>query len=231
MSADRVRNWTEISNKTREGKKIGLDKHYHRHEIKPCKMISFIAPTGGGKSSALVEFLARKNNAFHEIIIFTGSTTDEDLYHFLQDKIDGIQLLDDVDELPELTDYNDCDKDVEKLIVFDDIINLKSKDKLKIQKWFNSARKYGFTCICMAQNYTDLPIQIRRNSHYIFLFRLKDLGQVNQILKQTNNDNLDLGLLREMYREATEDIGQFLKIDTTEGEPRKKYRKNFIGYF
>ena len=37
---------------------------------------------------------------------------------------------------------NSQDKNEEKLIIFDDIINLSKKELLKIQKWFNSARKY-----------------------------------------------------------------------------------------
>ena len=37
---------------------------------------------------------------------------------------------------------NGQDKNEEKLIIFDDIINLSKKELLKIQKWFNSARKY-----------------------------------------------------------------------------------------
>ena len=35
---------------------------------------------------------------------------------------------------------NGQDKNEEKLIIFDDIINLSKKELLKIQKWFNSAR-------------------------------------------------------------------------------------------
>ena len=224
---DKIRNWGELAKKT-EGTGIKPDKNYNKHLIKPCKMISIIGPTGSGKSNALLEFLSRKNNAFHEIILFTGSTTDEDLYNLLENCIDGIQMLDDINELPELTEYNDCDKTQEKLIIFDDIINLSNKEKIKLQKWFNSARKYGFTCIAMCQNWTDMPIQMRRNTHYIWLFKLKDLNQVKQILKNTNNDNIDMNILLQMYKEFTDNIGQFLNIDMTETNANKRYKGNFL---
>ena len=81
---------------------------------------------------------------------------------------------------------NGQDKNEEKLIIFDDIINLSKKELLKIQKWFNSARKYGFTCISMAQNWAQLPIQIRRNTMIYFLFRMNDNNTINNILKTHN---------------------------------------------
>ena len=81
---------------------------------------------------------------------------------------------------------NGQDKNEEKLIIFDDIINLSKKELLKIQKWFNSARKYGFMCISMAQNYQQLPIQIRRNTMIYFLFRMNDNNTINNILKTHN---------------------------------------------
>ena len=46
----------------------------------------------------------------------------------------------------------------------------------KIQKWYNSARKYGYTCIALVQNYADLPIQMRRNTNYYMIFRLNDMN-------------------------------------------------------
>lgn len=228
---DIVKDWTKIIKKKESNTGIKPDKNFKQHFVKPCKMIACVGSTGSGKSNSLLEFLHRKNNAFHEIILFTGSTSDEDLYNLLNDAMDGeINMIEDIDELPDLTDYNDCDKGVEKLIIFDDIINLKKKELEKIKKWFNSARKYGFTCLCMAQNWTDLPTQIRRNCHYIWLFKLKDQNQVCQILKTSNHDNLNLEVLKDMYKVATRDIGQFLNIDMTENDPRNKYRKNFIEF-
>lgn len=228
--SDTIKDWSKVVKKV-EGEGIKNDKNYSKHMIKPCKMIASIGPTGSGKSNALLEFLSRKNNSFCEVILFSGSTTDEDLYNVLEKSMDGIQLIDEIDELPNLTDYNNEDKKSEKLIIFDDIINLEKKELKKICKWFNSARKYGFTCIAMCQNWTDMPIQMRRNSHYIFLYRLKDLNQVKQILKGSNHDGIPLEVLMRLYNEASQNVGQFFKIDMTETDPNLKYRKNFIGGF
>ncbi len=117
-------------------------------------------------------------------------------------------------------------KKSEKLIIFDDIINLPKKQLTKIQKWFNSARKYGYTCIATAQNYTDLPIQIRRNTHIFFLFRLNDINTINQILKNHNNNGDYKELVKQAYFLATSKPHNFFFLDTTSNDD-KRYRHNF----
>jgi len=222
---DQIQDWYKVANKKGEGNKIKNDKNFRNHLIKPCSMISIIGQTGVGKSTALVEFLARKNEAFHRIIIFSGSTTDEPLYNMLEKHIEGVEMIDNADDLPELTDMNEEEKKTEKLIVFDDCINLPPKQKLKMQKWFNSARKYGFTCIAIAQNYTDLPIQMRRNTQYFMLFRLNDVNTINQILKNHSNGD-DKEEIKKAYYISTQAPKNFFTIDLTPLSPAK-YRHNF----
>ena len=213
---DKIKNWYEVANKSGQGITRKLDKNYSKHLIKPCMMISVIGATGSGKSTALIEFLERKNESFYEITIFSGSTADEPLYNLLQEHIEGINVIDNADELPDLTDMNDTDKKQEKLMVFDDIINLPKKQLVKIQKWFNSARKYGYTCMALAQNFTDLPLQMRRNSMIFILFRLNDTNTINHILKSHNHTGLDNAIIKQMYLYSTKKKGDFFKIDFTD---------------
>jgi len=224
---DKVKNWYEICDKTGNGITRKYDKNFNKHLIKPCQMISIIGQTGSGKSQAILEFLSRKNDAFYKIILFSGSTVDEPLYNLLREHIDGIEMIDDAEELPDLTEMNDDEKEKEKLIIFDDIINLNKKQLVKIQKWFNSARKYGYTCIATAQNYTDLPIQIRRNTMIFIIFRLNDINTINQILKNHNNNGDDKNLVRNAYFKATEKPHNFFLLDTTSYDD-KRYRHNFV---
>ena len=180
----------------------------------------------GRAKIALLEFIHRKNDAFHRIIIFSGATTDEPLLNLLEKHIDGIELIDNADELPELTDMNDEDKKLEKLIVFDDIINLPKKQLVKIQKWFNSSRKFGFTNIAMCQNYTDAPIQMRRNTMYFVLFRLNDMNTIHQILKNHNNNGDDKDDVKQAYFESTSKPKNFFTLDLTPNS-QYRYRHNF----
>jgi hypothetical protein len=130
--SDKVKNWYESLSKDlkRESK---LDKNYKKHLIQPNSMICCIGGTGSGKTNALCDWLSRKNESFYDIIIFTGSTSDEPLYSMLKQKMPDIQLFNDIAELPELKEFDNEDKGQEKLLVLDDFINLPSKDQKKIK--------------------------------------------------------------------------------------------------
>ena len=146
------------------------DKEFSTHQIEPCSMILALGPTGSGKSLGLLNFLKRKNNAFCRIIIFSGSSTDEPAYNMLREKIDGIEFYEDINELPALND--DEDTEHEKLIVFDDFINLKKKDFQKIKDYLISGRKKKYTIYLNAQNYTDVPQNY--HSEHTLLFYIQD---------------------------------------------------------
>jgi hypothetical protein len=139
-----------------------------------------------------------------------------------------IEIMDDVNELPNLTDFNDEDKTTEKLIVFDDFMNLDKKSLKVIQKFFCSARKYGFTCIALVQNYFDTPIQIRRNIQYYWMFRLNDTNAINNILK-SNQQNYNIDEIKKAYYKATELPKHFFMIDYT-SDDEKHFRHNFTDF-
>jgi len=214
---DKMNDWYKISGA--KNTQVKKDKHYKNHFINPCSMILIIGPTGSGKSTALIEFLSRKNESFYQIIICSFSTTDEPLYKYLKNKIEDIELIENINELPKLTEFNDCDKNEEKLIVFDDMINLPKNDKVKIQEWFNSAQKYGFTGIALVQNYVDTPVQMRRNANYIFVFKLKDINTINNILKNHNIYGKDIKKMKEAYFLSIQGEKGFFLLDLTNNSP------------
>lgn len=227
MQQDKIKDWYGKMPRNLS-KKFDVDKNYNKHMIKPCMQMGIIGPSGSGKTTSLLEFISRKRD-WYDIIVFTGSTSDEPLYNFMKENIDGIQLIDNVDELPNLEDFNEDDKSTEKLMVFDDINNLDKKKLKIIEKWFNSSRKYGFTTICIGQSYTGIPISIRRNIMVWFIFRLKDVNEINQILKNHNTNNIAKETIKNMYHYAVKDKGNFFKIDFTNDE-NKMFSRNFIDF-
>ncbi len=222
---DNVRNWMEAMPKQfRPVRKA--DPTYPKHLIKPSSMIVTIGPTGCGKTNSVVEFLSRKNERFYEIIIYTGSSADEAYYQFLAGSIDGLKLIDNVGELPNIDTYKDSDeKDLEKLIIFDDSVMSDEKVLKQIAKWFMCARKVGFTCMFLAQDYVSTPKFIRRNAHYLQLFKLADMSDVRRILsKYAMETNVDA--LTGMLEHCTRAKGNFLTIAVHE-PIETKYRHNF----
>ena len=209
---------------------VKKDKNFSKHHILPNSMVCCIGGTGAGKTNALVEFMNRKNDAFYHVIIFTGSTTDEPLYQMLQEKMPSIELYNDIAELPPLSEFDDDAKGHEKLIVFDDFINLPKKSMSKIQEYLTSGRKFGFTCWVMAQNYTLIPKTVVRNCQYFILFRLNDTLTLTNILRNHNVSEVDAKVVKEMYLVATSKPRDFFMIDL-KGDRSTRFRHNFLNFF
>ena len=191
-------------------------------------MILCVGGTGSGKSTALLEFIKRKSNSFYQIIIFSGSGVDEPIYNYLVSKNNSVELYTDTKDLPELTEF---DRETEKLIVFDDFINLKTKEFKKINEYLTAGRKYGFTVWLMSQNYTSVPKIITRNINYLIIFKLNDNVSINTIIKNHNIIGLDADIFKKIYEKATLEKPNFLLIDLKTNEHKLKLRQNFLNLF
>ena len=221
---DKLVNFYEHMNKDMKND-TKRDAHFSTHQIEPCSMILALGPTGSGKSLGLLNFLQRKNNAFCRIIVFSGSSTDEPAYNMLREKIDGIEFYEDINELPALND--DEDTEHEKLIVFDDFINLKKKDFQKIKDYLISGRKKKYTVYLNAQNYVDVPKTITRNVHYFFIFKMNDTKTIENVLRNHNVDDVPRDVFKAMYQDAVHDKPNFFMVDIKGGS----LRKNFVHYY
>lgn len=204
---------------------IKRDKNFKKHMIEPNSMIACIGGTGTGKSNALINFLSLKNDAFHEVIIFSGSTTDEPLYTYLKQKMPEVQLYHDINEVPELSSFEDSKKE-EKLIVWDDVINLPKKDQRKMNEYLTASRKFGFTNFVLAQNFTSLPKIVVRNLQYVILFKIPEAYTMNHLLKLFNKWDVPKEEMMKMYHEATEQPLNFFMMDL-KGPKECALRHNF----
>jgi len=232
MPIDKITDWYgKIEKMGGEDIKIKLDKNFSKHLIKPSSTIALIGGTGSGKTTWLIEFLSRKKNVFHEIIIFTGSTLDEPLYNLLDEMYEGVNFIEDVEDLPNLEEYED-NKKVEKIIVFDDILNLETKDINKIAKFYNSCRKYGFTAVLMAQSYEPLPPKIRRNIMVFVIGKLNDVNEIKAIIRtHCTGDKEKQKIIFDVYNNIMKDVKdndkQYFTIDFRNNDPKHKFRHNF----
>jgi hypothetical protein len=202
------------------------DKHFNKHMILPNSMIACVGGTGTGKTNALLNFLSLKNEAFTEVIIFSGSTTDEPLYQLLKKQMPEVQLYHDINEVPELSTFED-NKDEEKLIVWDDVINLPKKDQRKMNEYFTASRKYGFTNFILAQNFTSIPKIVARNLQYIILFKIPEAYTLNHILKLYNKWDIPFEELKRMYNQATAQPLNFFLMDMKSPDKACSIRHNF----
>ena len=225
---DKIHNYYETLPKEFQ-KKNKVDKNFNKHHILPNSMIMCIGGTGCGKTNALMDFLSRKQNAFYDIILFAGSTVDEPLYNLMQSKIPDMQVYNDIADLPELSSFDNEDKANEKLIIFDDFINLTKKQMVKINEYLTSGRKFGFTCWLMAQSYTAVPKIITRNIHYFIIFKLNDNCTINCILRNHNIHNIPKETFKNIYVDATSEPKNFMMVDM-KGDKLVHLRNNFLNF-
>ena len=94
----------------------------------------------------MINFISRSSGEFFKIIVCSFTTTDEPLYNLLESK--NIELINDIDEVPELQEFDDKHEDKPTLIVFDDFINVEKKKLKKIYDYLllveSLALVYGY---------------------------------------------------------------------------------------
>ena len=111
---------------------------YDKHHIKiPFRML-IVGNSGSGKTSTLLNLIYNMPDTFEEIIIVCKSKS-EPLYEFLEDKYSkdkSIKIIEFKDGLPDIDGFN---KEQQRLLVYDDLIN--EKDQRAICESFIRARK------------------------------------------------------------------------------------------
>lgn len=224
---DNIKNFYEIIGGSIKKKH---DKNYKNHYIELPARICIIGQSGAGKSNVVVNLISRFGAIFYRMVIFTGSTTDEPLYNYLSEKIENIEMYNYIADVPELKDSEDDDKTHQKLIIFDDFITLNKKEISKVFEYAIASRKFGWTCLFLAQNYTSIPKIITRNCDYFIMFRLNDNVSINNIIKNHNIDNIDKNKFKDLYIDATQKAMEFFMIDL-KGKPETRLRHNFLDFY
>jgi hypothetical protein len=193
-------------------------------------MICVIGGTGSGKSNAVANMISHQSGKYYRIIIYNAVSVDEPIYNLMKERMPDIDLINNIEDLPPLSEFED-DKEHEKLLIADDFINLPKKDFKKINEYFTAARKSGFTVVALCQSYTAVPKIITRNCQYFFLFKLNDNVTINNIIRNHNIHNVDKERFRQLYDDATSQPLNFFMIDLKTDDKSKHLRKNFLEWY
>jgi hypothetical protein len=69
-----------------------------------------VGSSATGKSNAPINFVERSSGEVFKIIICSFSTTDEPLYQYLHEKIPSTELINNIEDVPEVQEFDDLNK-------------------------------------------------------------------------------------------------------------------------
>jgi hypothetical protein len=194
------------------------------HGISIPARIIVSAPSGTGKTNFVCNFIQHMccgKGTFADILVLTKDKS-EPLYEFLETK--GVTIQEGLHNLPDL---NKMDKDVNHLIIIDDLMLAKNQDQ--VQEYFIRCRKKNVTIMYLAQHFYKIPIIVRQNSNYFVILKAGNKKSLNLMLNEFSV-GVTKDQLMKMYEYATKDKFNFLLINCDESDPEKKYRHNFTDY-
>ncbi|KAF4128411.1 Poxvirus A32 protein [Phytophthora infestans] len=185
------------------------------------------APSGSGKTNALLNLIVAMNKTFHEIIVCVKSR-DEPLYNHLFDKLGNKSVLFFEDgAVPPTTNYSIKDEERNKLkridkyqrfIIFDDLI-LDHQANVQAKQYFIKGRKLGFSMLYIGQSFFQIPKMIRDNVQY-FILGKNLLNKDLRLILTCFPTELNLEEFTRVYNENTQNSLDTLLIDIQKGIAR-----------
>jgi hypothetical protein len=186
--------------------------------------------SGTGKTSWLLNFLARTNDTWGHIhVVYKASET---LYEFLEKKLKGknITFYTSLAKLPQPNELGK--KDQQQLIVFDDQIAESDKAHQIVKEYMLRGRKVGagVSTIYLSQSYFKIPKFCRLQATHLILFKLASARDMQMIMKECSL-GADKEELQFIYKTSTKEKFNFLKINLETPDENMKFSHNWTDYF
>ncbi|KAF4127488.1 hypothetical protein GN958_ATG23293 [Phytophthora infestans] len=175
------------------------------------------APSGSGKTNALLNLIVAMNKTFHEIIVCVKSR-DEPLYNHLFDKLGNKSVLFFEDgAVPPTTNYSIKDEERNKLKRIDKyqpLHYLRRSDFRNVQakQYFIKGCKLGFSMLYIGQSFFQIPKMILDNVQY-FILGKNLLNKDLRLILTCFPTELNLEEFTRVYNENTQNSLNTLLID------------------
>lgn len=219
-------------------------KSLNRHVDVPQHpaMCLLSASTGGGKTNLLLNILMQM--VVHKLYIFTRDTS-EDKYLFLRDLFTEIndahndftgssrpltaifELHSGLTKLPNIENIN---KDLQNVIVFDDLVTGNSVETNTIKKMYTLVRKRNCSLFFLSQDFFLTDKTIRRNCHNVYLFDSSSNKEIRAVCDDLAK-GFDFDVFKKMYLKALSEPFSFLTINNLKHDPKDKFRIKLSGRF
>ena len=204
--------------------------NFHIHGIDLPFRACIVAPSGTGKTQFVLNLIAKMNETFGHITVCYKAS--EPLYEFLANKIGGenITFYTSLAKLPQPNDIEH--KNVQQLIIFDDLVNESEKAQAVIKEYFLRARKIGkgISLCYLSQSFFKIPKFIRNQYSLLIILKLSSDRDLNLILSDFGL-GVDKAVLLKIYKDATREKFNFLKVDLNTSNINRRFCKNWNSYF
>ncbi|DBA00696.1 TPA: hypothetical protein N0F65_003625 [Lagenidium giganteum] len=179
-----------------------------------------LAPSFAGKTNLVFHIIKHSPKIYSHLHIIARNP-DQELYNYMRDKLKDFITIYDPHNPPKLDDIKANGS--LQLVVIDDFSNDKKLQKDVFSHYFTRGRHKLLSTIFLSHSYFATDKMIRLNSAYVMILKANSKRDLFMVLKDFNIPNVtEEGLLRA-YNQATREKGQFLLVDSVNGELRQNF--------
>ena len=214
--------------KTKKYLKKANNPHYDETFIDLNSRVLICGQSGSGKTNSLIQYIYKTPDTFAKIIVVYNQIIP--LYEMLRDNCKrGIEFYTDLGKLGNIEKIrNGLEKEQEVLLIIDDWINEVHKYP-NVGDIFTRGRKKGITTFFLTQSFFKTPKLLRQQMNYLILLKMSSQKDINLILSEFAGK--DPEEIRAIYKDATKDKLNFLKINTSNADIKTKFSKNWTDFY
>lgn len=212
------------------------DIYFNKHSLAPqWPFRLLICGSSGSGKTCLLKCLIEKYLYYDKLFIYAKDLSDpcyqrlQEIFEELQNSINleelgypsDFKLVEFSNNIYDIVDINDLNKDYQNLIVFDDFLT--ERDQSKFIDFYIRARKRNTSVVYLSQSYFDTPKSIRLQSNYFLFFNISNEREMNDIYYDHCLD-VDRKTFKFLFKHATKEPFNFFMLDKVNCKLR--YRKN-----
>lgn len=220
MSNNSITNWGDKIGKKYKTNSFGIN---NKLNIQNLFRGIILAPSFAGKTNLVFEIIANSPNIYGHLHIIARNP-DQELYNYLKHNLDrDFITIYPPDQPPRVDDIKKMAEP--QLVIIDDYSNDKKIQKDIFSHYFTRGRHKYLSTLFLSHSYFATDKMIRLNSEYVMILKANSKRDLKMLLKDFNIPGIDENKLIECYNYATKDKGQFLLIDSINGELRKNFKE------
>ena len=202
---------------------------FNTHQISIPFRMGVISASGGGKTCTVLNMIHKMPDTWGHIYVCYKAS--EPLYEFMA-KCIGEKNITFFTQLSKFPQLNDMPRDKQILCIFDDCVTYPEKQQEIIKEIAIRGRKFGrgVSMCYLSQSFYKIPRLIRLQFNYLIILKLGSKRDTEMIISECSI-GIEKDELLSLYKDATKQKFNFLKINLETGNDNEKYSRNFNDFY